>query len=96
MVHQSTIDKAVQICKKYHPTKVLLFGSAARSAVEDANDVDLVIYGVDDNIVRGRLFFELNSLEEPVDVIFDDYVEEDILRRWEAEGIILFEEGALI
>lgn len=41
IVHSDTIEKAIQICKKYHPSKVLLFGSAARSAVL-ARDVDLV------------------------------------------------------
>ena len=93
MVHSSNIVKAVEICRKYGSYKILLFGSAARKPLAEANDIDIVCYGVRERRARSNLFFDLSALDDPVDITFDDDVDAHILRDWEAYGQVLWAES---
>ena len=92
MVRASNILKAVEICRKYGSHKVLLFGSAARKPVTEANDIDIVCYGVYERRARSNLFFDLSYLDDPVDITFDDDVDTHVLRDWEAYGQVFLTE----
>jgi predicted nucleotidyltransferase len=46
-VTQQHIDKAIELAKEYGATKVLLFGSAL-SDPENANDLDIGVFGISD------------------------------------------------
>jgi predicted nucleotidyltransferase len=67
------IDRMVKrIVKKFHPEKIILFGSQARGEAGPSSDVDLlVVMPVNGTIVELRLDIReaLHSIPVPVDII---------------------------
>ena len=62
------IDSIVrQIVSKYHPEKIILFGSAVRGDLEEANDLDFLI--IKDNVP----YYGIDRMRE-----LDDLIERDM------------------
>lgn len=96
MVKEDSITKVVEICKKYKPAKVLLFGSAATGPLAKARDIDIVVYRIRDNEVRLRLFTELYfDVQDSVGLLFDDDIRTYNLSAWEAQGRFLIEDSTV-
>jgi predicted nucleotidyltransferase len=83
MIKEKEISKLVNtIASKYHPQKIILFGSYAKGNANDNSDIDLLIIKDDklpkierNRVVRGFI----NDYDLPVDIIvkssdeFDKY-----------------------
>lgn len=84
-------DSIIDLAKRYHINKVILFGSRARGDNKGRSDIDLAVTGgnitefrlsIDDEI-RTLLMFDVVNLDEPV--------QKPLLQSIEREGIILYE-----
>jgi len=68
MISKADKDSIISIAKKYHVSRVLLFGSSA-SIEKEGNDIDLAV----DGIVPGDFFAfysdHIFKLTKPVDLI---------------------------
>lgn len=98
MVRQSNIQKVLDICLRYKPSKVLLFGSSARGPVEDANDIDLVFYAQTETLPLATwadLIKDIGNggVEDHVDLVLAETVPSHVLQEWEAYGRVLFQTG---
>jgi len=67
-IAQEHIDQAVQIAKEFGATRVIVFGSAARSP-ETACDLDIACGGVPPRNFYRMVGHLMTSLPVPVDVV---------------------------
>lgn len=90
-LEQNIRNEIIDLAKKYHIGKVILFGSRARGDNKERSDIDLAVTGgnvtefrlaVDDEI-RTLLMFDVVNLDEPV--------QKPLLQAIESEGVILYE-----
>lgn len=100
--YERWIDEAVaQIVKHYHPEKIILFGSAARGAVHEGSDIDLLIVKqtTERRLERASAVLRLLSLDNPVEphVFTPEELEgrqqadDPFIQKILAEGRVLYE-----
>ncbi len=73
MTPEAAIHEAVRrIAEKFHPARIILFGSRARGGANVSSDVDLLVL-VDDRVglteLAGRMHLELFGLGIPFDIV---------------------------
>lgn len=88
MGRSETISKAIEICKRFQASKLVLFDFSQRN--DHSNMIRVIIYGISDNIKKGIAFFELNCLDDPIDVNFVDHMDQIRLKEYEKDGQIIF------
>lgn len=84
-------DSIIDIAKKHHIHKVILFGSRARGDNWERSDIDLAAAGGDvvrfaldvDEVIPTLLMFDVVNLDEPV--------QPELLESIRKEGIVLYE-----
>ena len=88
MISSDDRIKVIEIAKKYDVSKIYLFGSSV--ANEEANDIDLGVEGISENIFF-KFYSELIfNLARPVDLIHlkEKNLFNNIVK---SEGILLYE-----
>ena len=85
---EQIVERVVEVA---HPSRVILFGSAARGEADADSDVDLVVV-VPGDVHRGRLageiYHNLQGLCTPVDVVV--VTEDDVRRYGDKIGTVLY------
>lgn len=84
-------SEIVALAKKYNITRVILFGSRARTDNKNNSDIDLAVSGGNvtafktdiDDVVNTLLLFDIVNLDEPV--------QEELLASIKKEGIVIYE-----
>lgn len=83
-----------EILQDADPQKIVLFGSTARNAPSRSSDLDIALFGVDQErarLIEDRLNEELDTLKD-VDVIsFESLKNPNLKERILKEGIVLYE-----
>ena len=106
VVTRATInDMVARIAERFHPRRVILFGSHARGQATEHSDVDLLVV-VDRPGPRGRRSAPIirmlaEEFDLPVDVIVRSHeaIEEwqhvpgTLCRKIAEEGVVLYDEG---
>lgn len=94
---QDIISRVVQTA---HPTRLILFGSAARGEMGTDSDIDLlvVVQGpIHRRELAGRIYRNLHGVAVPVDIVV--VTEDDIQQFGEKPGTILYpalKEGVVV
>lgn len=91
MVNPDDILTVVEICIQYGAKRVVLFGSCAYKCPEEANDIDILCYGVPaEKWVRmySKITFAVDSL---VDLIASEACDQELLEYWEGYGRVLYD-----
>ena len=90
-IKQRVIQEIIELAKKNHVDKVILFGSRARGDFKRTSDIDLAVYG--GNFDR----FALDVNEETSTLLQFDIVDADrkmqpeLMESIEKEGVVLYE-----
>jgi predicted nucleotidyltransferase len=89
MVFKEEIDLVSQIIQKFGATRIVLFGSCAYKSIEEANDIDILCYGVNPYqwLVMCRQI-DL-AVKSSVDVIDSNDIDEELRENWESYGKVL-------
>ena len=90
-IKQKVIDEIIDLAKKYHVEKVILFGSRARGDYRKCSDVDLAFQGGKGNYFTLDVDGETSTLLEFDIVDLDKPVRSELLESIKREGIILYE-----
>jgi len=71
MIRQEILNDAVsRIVEKFHPEKIILFGSQARGTADSRSDIDLlIISSIKDK--RRKLMVEMNRVLTELEYAFD-------------------------
>ena len=104
MISQNDIQQLIDtIVEKFHPEKVILFGSYARGTQDDESDIDLVVITSDEKTdVREQaaaMGTAVWNIPGPKDILVRTrkQFQEEIAAEWtvfhaaEEEGVVLFE-----
>lgn len=105
MISEKTIQEAAgRLVEKFHPDRIILFGSYARGTADEHSDVDfLVITRAAERVNRRRLMSEMDqalrglALARDIVILTPDEFEEDkeipgtIARYVSKEGRVLYE-----
>lgn len=91
-VKQQVWEEIIELAKKYHLKKLILFGSRARGDYHKTSDIDLATIG--GNHVRFALDVdEKTSTLLKYDIVnLDKPVQNDLIKSIKQEGIIIYEE----
>ena len=84
-------QEGIDLAKKYHVEKVILFGSRARGDYRKCSDVDLAFRGGKTNYFTLDVDGETSTLLEFDIVDLDKPVRSELLESIRREGIILYE-----
>ena len=90
-IKQKVIEEIIDLAKKYHVEKVILFGSRARGDYRKCRDVDLAFQGGKGNYFTLDVDGETSTLLEFDIVDLDKPVRSELLESIKREGIILYE-----
>lgn len=90
-IKQKVIEEIIDLAKKYHVEKVILFGSRARGDYRKCSDVDLAFRGGKANYFTLDVDGETSTLLEFDIVDLDKPVRSELLESIRREGIILYE-----
>ena len=90
-VSRNDILKVVEMCRQYGATRVVLFGSCVYKSPEEANDIDILCYGV-----PAEKWVDLYSdiefgIDSPVDLLSAAQCDQELRNYWEGYGIMLFD-----
>lgn len=91
-VKQQVWEEIIELAKKYHLKKLILFGSRARGDYHKTSDIDLATIG--GNHVRFALDVdEDTSTLLKYDVVnLDEPVQDELVESIRREGIVIYEE----
>jgi len=87
IVLQEIIEKA----RKYNVQQVILFGSRARGDYHETSDIDLAVRGGNNDLFALAVDEETHTLLKYDIVNLDNYVQPDLQKVIEEEGIIIYE-----
>lgn len=90
-IKQKVIEEIINLAKKYHVEKVILFGSRARGDYRERSDIDLAFRGGKGNYFTLDVDGETSTLLEFDIVDLDKLVRSELLESIRREGIILYE-----
>ena len=90
-IKQKVIEEIIDLAKKYHVEKVILFGSRARGDYRERSDIDLAFWGG-----KGAYFIldvdeETSTLLEFDVINLDGPIEPGMLESIMREGIVIYE-----
>ena len=94
-IKQKVIEEIIDLAKKYHVEKVILFGSRARGDNHDRSDIDLAVYGIreEDKSLFWYDIEELPTLLKFDIVHVDDNTDTDLLESIRKDGVVLYEKN---
>ncbi len=92
--HKKALDKAIKIAEilksKYGVEKVVLFGSIASGKFWEHSDIDIAVYGIDEERYMD-IIWEASQLASPfkVDLVPIEKISDKLKRKIENEGMKL-------
>ena len=89
-IKQKVIEEIIDLAKKYHVEKVILFGSRARGDYRKCSDVDLAFQGGKGHYFTLDVDGETSTLLEFDIVDLDKPVRSELLESIKRDGIILY------
>ena len=92
------INQIVQkILEEVKPEKIVIFGSQARSDNAKSSDIDIALFGTDENMlfkVKEKLNEELDTLRDIDLVLYESVKNEKLKKRIAEEGVVIYERGS--
>ena len=94
-IKQKVIEEIIDLAKKYHVEKVILFGSRARGDNHDRSDIDLAVYGIQEED-KSLFWYDIEELPTLLkfDIVHvDDNTDTDLLESIRKDGVVLYEKN---
>lgn len=92
------IKQIVQkILEEVKPQKIVIFGSQAREDNAGSSDIDIALFGADENMlfkVKDKLNEELDTLRDIDLVLYESVKNKKLKKRIAEEGIVIYERGS--
>ena len=90
-IKQRVIQEIVELAKKNHVDKVILFGSRARGDYKERSDIDLAFFGGQGNDFILDVDEETSTLLGFDVINMDRAVKKELLDAIEREGVVIYE-----
>ena len=90
-IKKQVINEILELAKKYHIERVILFGSRARGDYKKTSDIDLAVTGGDFSRFALDVEEETSTLLKYDIVELDRTIQPELLESIQKEGIILYE-----
>ena len=83
------------VAKKYSADRLILFGSSARGDNHDRSDIDLAVYGIQEED-KSLFWYDIEELPTLLkfDIVHvDDNTDTDLLESIRKDGVVLYEKN---
>lgn len=83
------------VAKKYSADRLILFGSRARGDNHDRSDIDLAVYGIQEED-KSLFWYDIEELPTLLkfDIVhIDDNTDTDLLESIRKDGVVLYEKN---
>ena len=86
-----------KILEEVKPQKIVVFGSQARKDNAGSSDIDIALFGADENMlfkVKEKLNEELDTLRDIDLVLYESVKNEKLKKRITEEGVVIYERSS--
>ena len=93
---EKIFEEIKKIGEKHGCGKIVLFGSRARGDNRERSDIDLAVYGLDDD-KRGYFWWDIDELPTllKIDLVYvSGWTSEELLKNIERDGVVIYERFA--